>query len=86
MFTFVIVVCSDKSMCVPNFVLIGCCVSELKGHLCPYRNVWPEAVNVVLQELHYLPNCLHICIIIVRGCYHITKFHFPVSEIAKYIA
>ena len=39
-----IVVCSLKSMCIPSFVLIGCCVSELHGHLCPYRNVWPEAV------------------------------------------
>ena len=24
--------------------MIGCCVSELHGHICPYRNVWPEAV------------------------------------------
>ena len=24
--------------------LIGYCVSELHGHICPYRNVWPEAV------------------------------------------
>ena len=31
-------------MCVPSFILIGCCVSELHGHLCAYRNVWPEAV------------------------------------------
>ena len=31
-------------MCTPSFVLIGCCVSELHGHICPYRNVWPEAV------------------------------------------
>ena len=38
----VIVVCS--LMCTPSFVLIGCCVSELHGHICPYRNVWPEAV------------------------------------------
>ena len=54
----IIVVCSLKSMCMPSFVLIGCCVSELHGHLCPYRNVWPEAVNCcfVLQELHCLPN------------------------------
>ena len=44
MFTVIIVVCSLKSMCIPSFVLIGCCVSELHGHLCPYRNVWPEAV------------------------------------------
>ena len=34
-------VCSLKSMC---FILIGCCVSELHGHSCPYCNVWPEAV------------------------------------------
>ena len=40
----VIVVCSLKSMCIPSFVLIGCCVSEEHGHICPYRNVWPEAV------------------------------------------
>ena len=26
-------------------VYIGCCVSELHGHICPYRNVWPEAVH-----------------------------------------
>ena len=34
-----IVVYSPKSMCIQSFVLIGCCVSELHGHLCPYRNV-----------------------------------------------
>ena len=28
----------------PSFALIGCCMSELHGHLCPYRNVLPEAV------------------------------------------
>ena len=27
---------------------------------------------VVLQEL---PNCLHICMIKVKGYYHITKFY-----------
>ena len=35
---------SLKSMCMQSFVLIGCCVSELHGHICPYHNVWPEAV------------------------------------------
>ena len=44
MFTVIIVMCSLKSMCLPSFVVIGCCVSELHGHLCPYHNVWPEAV------------------------------------------
>ena len=43
-YNVIIVVCSLKSMCIPSFVLIGCCVSELRGHLCPYRNVLPEAV------------------------------------------
>ena len=37
-----------KSMCIPSFILIGCCVSELHGHIYPYRNVWPEAVIVVV--------------------------------------
>ena len=44
MFTVIVVVCSLKSMCISSFVLIGCCVSELRGHLCPYRNALPEAV------------------------------------------
>ena len=33
-----------KSMRIPSFVLIGCCVSESCGNLCPYHNIWPEAV------------------------------------------
>ena len=44
LFTVIIVVCLLKRMCMPSFILIGCCVSELHGHLCPYRNVLPEAV------------------------------------------
>ena len=44
MFTGIIVVCSSKSMCIPSFILIGCCVSEFHGYLCPYHNAWPEAV------------------------------------------
>ena len=44
---------------------------------------------VALQELHCLPNCLHVCTITVRGA--ITSPSFVtllllVSEIAKYIA
>ena len=31
----------------------------------------------VLQELHCLPNCLHTCIIRVRGCYHAATFRCP---------
>ena len=67
----IIVVCSLKSMCVPSFIVIGYCVSELHGHTCPYCNV---LFIVVLQELHCLPNYLHICMIKVIGCYHLTKF------------
>ena len=33
-----------KTMCIPSVILIGCCVSELRDNLCPYRNVRPEAV------------------------------------------
>ena len=42
--TVIIVVCSLKSMIVPSFIVIGYCVSELHGHICPYHNVWPEVV------------------------------------------
>ena len=45
MFTVIIVVCSLKSMYIPSLVLIGYCVSELLGHICTYRNVWPEAIS-----------------------------------------
>ena len=31
---------------------------------------------VVLQELHCFLNCLHVCMIRVRGCFHITKFRY----------
>ena len=55
-------------MSIPSFILIGCCVSELHGHLCPYRNVWPEAVYCSFT------NCLHVSIIRVIGFYHFTKF------------
>ena len=44
MFTVIIVVCSLKIMCVPSFIIIGYCVSELHGHIRPYHNVLPEAV------------------------------------------
>ena len=40
----IIMVCLLKTMCIPSFILIGCCVGELHDNLCPYRNVWPEAV------------------------------------------
>ena len=66
-FTVIIVVCSLKSMCIPSFVLIGYCVH---GHICPYRNVGPETMYC----LHCLLNCLHVCMIRVRGWYQITKF------------
>ena len=91
MFTVIIVVCSLKSMCIPSFVLIGCCVSELHGHIHVYAPIVMYGLRlfiVVLQELPCLPNCLHVCMIRVRGCYHITKvfaLYLMVSEIAKYI-
>ena len=35
MFTMTVLVCSLKSKCIPSFVLIGGCASELHAHLCP---------------------------------------------------
>ena len=34
----------EKYVCTKFHLKIGCCVSELHGHLCAYRNVRPEAV------------------------------------------
>ena len=42
--------------------------------------------NVVLQELHCLPKCLHVCIIRVIVAITLPSFvtlHLLVSEIAK---
>ena len=72
MFTVFIVVCLLKTMCMASFILIGCCMRELHGHLCPYYNVLPEAVYCCFT------NCLHVCMIRVRVCYHITKFCYAI--------
>ena len=82
MFTVIIVVCSLKSIHIPSFILsmIGCCVS----YIAVYVMYGLRLFIVVLQELHCLPNCLHVCMIRVSGCYH--SIYLMVSEIAKYIA
>ena len=87
MFTATIVVCSLKRMCIPSFVLIGCCVSELHGHICPYRNVWPEAVyccftRITLFFKLFELSELEVCIISSS----FVTLYLMVSEIAKCFA
>ena len=50
MFTVIIVGYFLKSMRISSFLLIDCYVSELHGRLCPYCNVWPEAVYCCFTE------------------------------------
>ena len=57
LFTVIIVVCSLKSMCVPSFIVIGYCVSELHGRYC---NILPEAVYCCYTK-NCLPTFLHVC-------------------------
>ena len=52
----------------PSFVALHFPVSEI-AKLYSLR-----LFIVVLQELYCLPNCLHVCMIRVKGCYHFTKF------------
>ena len=63
---------------------------ELHAHLCLYIVMYGlRLFIVVLQELHCLPNCLHVCMIRVRCYYHFTKFRCSTlsgSEITKCIA
>ena len=40
-----------------NFALIGCCVSELHGHLCPYCNVRPGAIFTRATLFNELFKC-----------------------------
>ena len=74
MFTVIIVVCSLKST---KFHLN--CVSELHGHICPYCNVWPEAVYCCFTKLHCLSNCIHVYMSELEVA--ITSIHYG-SEIA----
>ena len=57
-FTVIIVVRLLKSMCIPSFVLIGCCVCELHAYsiYVPIVMYTLRLFIVVLQELHCLPK------------------------------
>ena len=75
MLTVIIAVCLLKSMCVSSFSVIGYCLNELHAICIPIIMYGLKLCTVVLQDLHCLPNCLHICMIRVKSCYIITKFH-----------
>ena len=74
MFTVIIVVYSLKSMCISSFVLIGCCVSELRGHLCPYRNVLPEAVYCCFTRTTLFTETYLSYSMVVMEIYQYAKF------------
>ena len=61
MFTVIIVVCSLKSMCVPSFIVIGYCVSELHGCYC---NVLPEAVYCCFTRTTLFTTMLTVIIVV----------------------
>ena len=46
-----------KSICIPWFTSIDCCVSELHAHLCPHSNVWPEAIYCGITMFTMLFTC-----------------------------
>ena len=54
----IIVVCLLKSMCIPSFVLIVSCVSELRGHLSSYHYYGLRLFIVVLTILLIIAVCL----------------------------
>ena len=71
-------------MCMPSFIFIGCCVSELHGRLCPYSVTYGlRLFIVVFQELHCLPNCLSIELDVAITSSSFVARYFLVSEIAK---
>ena len=77
LFTVIVVVCSLKSMCIPSFVLIGCCVNELHAPIVMY---YPRLFIVVLQDLQCLQCCLHVDIIRVIGIFNFTKFRLSIPS------
>ena len=74
MFTVIIVVHSLKSMCVPSFIVISYCLSELYAIYVPIVMYGLRLFIVVLQELHCLPNFWYVYIIVFMDFYHFTKF------------
>ena len=79
LYIVMIEVCLLKSLCIPSFVLIGCCMSELHG--CPYCNVLPEAVYC------YFTRTTHMFVLEVAfTSASFVTLHLLVSEIAKCIA
>ena len=83
--------CSLKSMYIPSFVLIGCCVSELYGHICPYRNVWPEAVyccstRTTILFIYLYDRSQRSELEVAITSPSVVTLYLMVSEIAKYIA
>ena len=73
-------------MYIPSFVLIGYCVSDLHGHICLYRNVWPEAVYCCFTRTTLFIKLFTCFMIRVRVGIMSPSFvtlHLLVSEIAK---
>ena len=47
--------------------------------ICPYRNVWPEAVYCCFtRTTSFTILFIYICMIRVRGCYHFTKYCYSI--------
>ena len=73
-------------MCMPSFILIGCCMSELHGHLCPYCNVLPEAVYCCFTRTTLFTCLYDQKLEVAFTSPSFVNLHLLVSEIAKCIA
>ena len=83
MFNVIIVLCSLKSMCVPSFIVIGYCVSELHVYMVAIVTYCRRLFIVVIQELHCLPNFLHVYMIIAIISPSFVTLYLMVSEIQR---
>ena len=54
MSTVIIVVCSLKSMCVPSFIVIGYCVSELHGRFIAGGSLLLLYKNCIVYQIVYM--------------------------------
>ena len=75
-------VCSDKSV-YTKFHLDWLLCEWAKGHLHPYRDVWPEAVYCYFTKTTLFAY-LELEVAITSQSF--VALHFPVYEIAKCIA
>ena len=61
-----------KSMCIPQFTTIGCCISELYVHIYIPVVIYSLRLFIVVYKKYNVYNV--VCMLVSSGSYHFSKF------------